>query len=76
MLRSQIKNTFFSMTTEQIKEKALYGDYRTLAEMLGISIPAAKNRFYRGDQEAASAMLLIFKNRETLIKNYHAKKSS
>lgn len=57
------------MTIEQIKEKTQYGDYTTLARMLGtVNSYTAKMRFFRGNEEARKAMEKIVTTREMLIK--------
>ncbi|CAC9975699.1 MULTISPECIES: hypothetical protein [Flavobacterium] len=58
------------MTIEQIKEKTLYGDYTLLGQVMGINAPAAKMRFFRGDEIAKKALLKIIANREALIKEF------
>lgn len=63
------------MTIEEIREKTEYGDYVTLAKMLGIDNPVtAKMRLLRGNEEAHEAMELIIKSREDLINEFHKKK--
>ncbi|SEO39657.1 hypothetical protein SAMN05444671_3336 [Flavobacterium sp. CF108] len=61
------------MTIEQIKEKTLYGDYTLLGQVMGINAPAAKMRFFRGDEIAKKALLKIIANREALIKEFQKK---
>lgn len=58
------------MTIEQIKEKTLYGDYTLLGQVMGIKAPAAKMRFFRGDEIAKKTLLKIIANREALIKEF------
>ncbi|MAO42126.1 MULTISPECIES: hypothetical protein [Leeuwenhoekiella] len=59
------------MTTEQIKEKLEYGDYGTLARMLGLKNPAAaKMRFKRGDLQAKEALIRIIESREQLVESF------
>ncbi len=55
------------MTIEQLKEKIQYGDYQTLAKVLGISADAAKMRFFRGDEKTANVLQEIIAMRENLI---------
>ncbi len=55
------------MTKEQLKEKTQYGDYQTLAKVLGISAEAAKMRFFRGDEKSANILQEIITMRENLI---------
>lgn len=47
--------------------KKKYSDFQTLAEMLDISVDAAKKRFYRNDAEAVEKMKIIIDSRENLI---------
>lgn len=61
------------MTIEQIKEKTLYGDYTLLGQVMGIKAPAAKMRFFRGDEIAKKALIRIIENREALIEEFQKK---
>ena len=61
------------MKTEQKEIKIKYGDYQTLADMLGVSTDAARMRYRRNDPEAIRAMEVIFENREKLINKYKNK---
>ncbi len=61
------------MTIEQIKEKTLYGDYTLLAQVMGIKAPAAKMRFFRGDEIAKKTLIRIIENRGALIKEFQNK---
>ncbi|WP_316634322.1 hypothetical protein [uncultured Flavobacterium sp.] len=63
------------MTIEQIKEKTLYGDYTLLGHVMGINAPAAKMRFFRGDEKAKNALIKIISNREKLIKEFQSKET-
>jgi len=60
------------MTIDEIRNKTEYGDYVTLAKMIGIDNPVtAKMRFLRGNKEAKTAMEKIIESRETLIEDFH-----
>lgn len=59
------------MTVEELKSKMQYGDYNTLARMLGVqNAAAARARFLRGDEEAYEATRQIIQAREDLIKKF------
>lgn len=59
------------MTIQEICSKTEYGDYITLAKMIGVNSPdTAKKRFLRGNAEAKTAMERIIEARETLIKTF------
>lgn len=59
------------MTIEQIKQNIEYGDYTTLARLLGMkSVQAARMRFLREDPEAVKAMQALQENREQLVREY------
>ena len=55
------------MTTEQIKEKMVIGDFVTAGKLLGISSANARMRFKRGREDAIRAMTDIIENREKMI---------
>ena len=58
------------MTSDQIKSKIEYGDYKTLGAMLDVPPTTAKMRFLRGDFEAKTALEKIIEAREQLIKSH------
>jgi hypothetical protein len=62
------------MTIEQIKKKTLYGDYTLLGQVMGINAPAAKMRFFRGDEKAKKMLEKIINNRENLIREFQQEK--
>lgn len=50
--------------------KIKYGDFQTLAEILDISVDAAKKRYKRNDPGAVEKMELIIENRKMLIQKH------
>jgi hypothetical protein len=58
------------MTIEQIKKNTQYGDYTLLGQVLGINAPAAKQRFFRGNEQAKIALVKIIESRINLIKEF------
>lgn len=55
------------LTSEQIKEKLIYGDYQIAAKMLNISADNARMRFNRGDKKIAEILQKIVENRDNLL---------
>lgn len=48
-------------TIEQNKKKTLYGDYTHIGQVMGINAPAAKMRFFKGDE----------KEKKDAVENHH-----
>jgi|GEM_PF-1488512 len=57
----------------QIKGKIQYGDYITLAAILGCTPDAARKRLSRGNEQVKETLLRIIENREQLINEYRSK---
>lgn len=69
-----IKNSKSIPMSLKIKQKNKYGDYEILAQCLGISLDAARMRYYRKDKEALKIMSDIQANREKFILKYSTSK--
>ena len=70
-IETNVIQKIIGMTIEEIRAKIEYGDYVTLAKMLGIDSPVtAKMRFLRGNEEAHTAMEKIISSREELIESF------
>ncbi|MDM1073811.1 hypothetical protein HX001_15080 [Empedobacter brevis] len=54
---------------EALELKLKYGDYESLASILGCSRDAARKRFKRGNDKAIKVMEQIIIARENLLKN-------
>ncbi len=62
---------------QDFKDKIQYGDFITLAKLIGCSSSdSARMRFNRGDSEANEAMKKIIENRENLIEKFTKDKSN
>lgn len=59
--------------SEQKTLRIQYGDFQTLAKILGISSDAAKMRYRRGDEKARQIMQNIVAHREKLIEEHQSR---